>query len=392
MSPDTMVYPRANTVPTGVGIRRLAAWSAWAKFREMHDFVRPDGVKRRRSGRKGRRGRTCLPWRLGCDGSAKRSNAPGRDQFGRPLIVDLRGHVRVRGPRGLPPDAPADRPGLTPSVEAVVSSLGSAGQIVGSTLNNRTARMRWFAAFLEAQGVQDLDEVTPAQVVDFVDSRRGSGARATLSERHSRRAAVRMLYKEAGRLGLAKTNPALDLDLPPRQPIRTRPLLDSEIEIGRSYALRSVKDLRRSVAWALSEATGRTCEIGHVRVADVDVPGSRVWLSGSSAIDARWGHLTPWGMAQVIRRLEVAEVADESLIVWRSEPRTLRASCSQAVTETLRAAGLHGPHVRPRSIVAWAGRRALDGGVPIERVTLLLGMRSMDEAADFLCFDWRRRG
>src|SRR5205823_6212835 len=162
-------------------------------------------------------------------------------------------------------------------------------------------------SFLTAQGVKSLNDVTPAHVADFVNSRRSSGALATLSERHSRRGAVRMLFKEARRLGLTHTNPAHDVDLPARQPVRTRPL---------------------------------------------DAP-------------------------------------EESLIVWRSEPKTLRASCSQAVTETLQAAELHGPDVRPRSIVAWAGRRALDSGAPIDRVTLLLGMRSMDEAADFLCFDWR---
>ena len=71
------------------------------------------------------------------------------------------------------------------------------------------------------------------------------------------------------------------------------------------------------------------------------------------------------------------------------EPRALRAACSQAVGESLRAAGLLAPDIRPRSITAWVGAKAIEQGACIDEVARRLGMRSLDQTAELVGLRWR---
>jgi hypothetical protein len=161
-----------------------------------------------------------------------------------------------------------------------------------------------------------------------------------------------MLFREGRRLGMVEGDPTIDLRLPPRSPLATRALTDDEIELCRAYALDSLTQLRRPLAWALSEATGRTSEIYQVRVRDVDLAGLRVYLRGSTRVLPRWAPLTGWGAVQVNRRLRARHLGldpDDRLIVWQVKaPKDPRGAATMAVIETLRAAGIHDePDVRP---------------------------------------------
>jgi hypothetical protein len=95
-----------------------------------------------------------------------------------------------------------------------------------------------------------------------------------------------------------------------------------------------------------------------------------------------------WGLEQASRRLAGDADPIESLIVWRRRPRHLQAASTQAITETLKASRLDAPDVRPISVAAWAGRRLLEDGAPIDEVARRLGMRSLDEVAKLIRFDW----
>jgi integrase len=282
--------------------------------------------------------------------------------------------------------------GLSPRefAAAVVAELSTRGALRPETLAQVSDVIERFGTFLEiSQGIIRIGLVGEEHALAFIDSRRVGGRPVSHGLRRIRRMALRMAFRAGRQMGIVRGDPTIDIQIGPKSHLPARPLTDEEMQRGRSYALRSLTDLRRSIAWALAEATARTSEIGRVRVGDVDAERSKVRLPGSSTVDARLGSLSNWGVAQVHRRLEEARDADESLIVWRSPPKTLRAASSQAITETLRAVGLHGPDVRPRSIVAWAGRKALRDGAPVETVASMLGMRSLDQTADFVCFRWR---
>jgi integrase/recombinase XerC len=138
----------------------------------------------------------------------------------------------------------------------------------------------------------------------------------------------------------------------------------------------------------LAEASARTGEIGLVRISNLDLDRERIWLPGVPGADARWGYFTDWGLAQVWRRIHGEADAGAFLVVWRREPKNARAASSQALRETLRAAGLVAPEIKPRSITAWAGRALFDRGAPLDEVARRLGMRSLDQTASFIGFDW----
>jgi hypothetical protein len=283
--------------------------------------------------------------------------------------------------------------GLSAVVEAVIASLVAGRGLRSSTLTNRAARMRRFASFAHAQGVHDLDAVSPGQVATFVGARRASGVKPTQSERESRLSGIRLLYREARKLGMARSEPTLDLRVPHRSPISARPLIDPEVDLGRHHAVRK-KDLRPAVCWALAESTARTSEMPHIRVSDLDVEAGTVHLHGCPTTDDRVGRLTPWGAAQLRRRLELITVREGHDPILMGEgrwddPDEGRAAATMAIVAVLRSARLSAPGVNPRSIPAWAGATALADGAPIDEVARLLGMRSLDQAAEFIGLKWR---
>jgi integrase len=292
----------------------------------------------------------------------------------------------------------ADQPagGVTPMelVVAVVTSLVEDAVLLPETLAWRAEDMRRFGNFVERGfGVTQAASITEDHVLAFRSSPRLNGREPSAGTARARHFAISLLLSRGRVLGLIPFDPTLDLASPPR-PTRllTRALADDEIELGRCWAINSATSLRRPIAWALSEATAWTSEIGSARIEDADIDHLRVWLHGSSTKDSRWGYLTDWGAIQIERRLRKAKDLDPAapLVAWRTPPKAGRAAASQAVKETLAAAGLNrDPAVRPRSIVAWRGRSLLAEGQDFAQVARALGYRSLDEAAAFVDFTWR---
>jgi integrase/recombinase XerC len=177
--------------------------------------------------------------------------------------------------------------------------------------------------------------------------------------RHLRRLSIRLLFRVARSSGHVLGDPTLDLRLPPRSLLSTRPLADEEVLVCRGAAQWSLEDTRRAAAWALAEATSRTAELPFITVADVDLERSRVWIHGGGRAAERWGYLDDWGVEHISRRLAV--VGEESavpIVYAGGDPAGAGqvAACT-AIQEVLVRAGLGRRDARHR----WrrAGRRIL---------------------------------
>jgi integrase/recombinase XerC len=240
-------------------------------------------------------------------------------------------------------------------------------------------------------GITGLAEVTPDIARAFVRATSGSGHAPSVSTMHWRRTALRLLFRAARRAGIVDGDATLDIGLPPRSSLSTRPLTDDEVGLCRSVAQWSLNGSRRAAVWALAEATCRSSELPHISADDVDLSSGRVWIAGGKATDRREGLLTGWGLAQVRARIQELDEPTRPLVyAGRSPAGPGQVSGAAALVDVLTRAGLHHePDVRPGSVAAWAGRRVLDETGRIELAAKALGVRSLDRAAGIVAWDWR---
>lgn len=285
-------------------------------------------------------------------------------------------------------DAPND---LQVATEAALEHL--ARTWVSAAQAERVGRIvRGFARYCaRGHGLAHLDEVTPEVASAFVDAPGQPGEPPSLPARHLRRSALRLLYRAGRAAGLCQGDPTLDVILPPRDQLHTRPLADGEVVLCRAAASWSLSDRRRAAAWALAEATCRSREVGHITRGDVDLAGGRVWIHGGRVTSDRWGDLDDWGCDQLARRLEQLSDDPSTPVVYEgglAEEVGQISSCL-AVRDVLVRAGLgREPGARPASVAAWKGNAWLRAGLPIDEVTRRLGLRSLDRAAAFVGWDW----
>jgi integrase/recombinase XerC len=281
-------------------------------------------------------------------------------------------------------------------VELATRQLERNGGLAGPSVARLTQLQGRFSQFLtNGLGVGTADRVLPEHVRAFVESRTRDGRPPSIATMHLRRSAVRLLYREARSAGLTDSDPARNLHLPARSSLRTRPLTDDEVALCRSSSVKTLSDTRQPAAFAFAEATARCAEMPAITVEDLDLERARVWLKGTSATVARWAHLTPWGADQVARRIARLTAASTTRIICPKSRTSSSAAASahRAVAEVLRRAGLSSePDVRPNSIVAWRGTKALAEGAGIEKVAVLLGVRSLDRAALLIGWDWQEGG
>ena len=287
-------------------------------------------------------------------------------------------------------------------VEAAVRSWRSSGEFTEQTLLRGEETVHRFVRRLQAQGVADVAAITPLHCQGFLDAMTRDGRPPELATRHSRRVALRMLFRALRELGATNLDPTLDLALPPRTSRVARPLTDPEVTLGRSAARLGIAgsgSLQRAVAWALAEATAVTSEVSTVRLCDLDNPQQPryVELPGTRRVDPRLGELSDWGAAVVGRQTQLLRdrgLSSNTLLTYRGNgapgQHVAQAAVCNAIAAVLAAAGLADePDVRPASVRNWAGRRLYDAGMPLERVATRLGSRSLDAAAEDIALDWR---
>ncbi len=286
---------------------------------------------------------------------------------------------------------PATAGAVSPSSLAALVKQRIAGQdsMAPVSLIRVSDLIDGFAKFLSVSAVERATEINEAHADAFVRSLTRSGSEPSLATMHLRRSALRIFFREARALDILSIDPTQALVLPPRSYRDLRPLTDKEVDRCRSFAEGMIGEARYAVAWALAEATARVAELGATRPCDVDIRGGRVWLAGSPNTESRCAKLTDWGSEQLDALLSAKPrpIADRPLLV---PGKASRSTLHALIASTLRRAGLADqPGVRPNSIAAWRGAKELAAGASIEKVALLLGMRSLDRAAAFIGFDWR---
>lgn len=302
------------------------------------------------------------------------------------------------------PEPGTPRPGapLGDQVAAALRVWKSRGEFSEQTLLRATETVGRFQKRLVASGVTRAEDVTTSDCLGFIDAITKHGTAPELATRHSRRVAVRMLFRTWRELGYEVGDPTLDLDLPPRTTRAARPLTDAEVVLCRAAARLGAAggtSLQRAVAWALAEATAVTSEVSAIRLCDLDSPDAPrfVELPGTRRVDARVGELTDWGAAVVGRQvalLRERSLPATTLLTYRGRGKpgqhVAQAAVCNAIGAVLDAAGLAGEQdVRPASVRNWAGRRLYDAGMPLERVARRLGSRTLDAAAEDIALEWR---
>ncbi len=274
----------------------------------------------------------------------------------------------------------------------VIDALHASRTLSAQSLPHVVDLVERFCRFCQqASQIDSLSELSASEAESFVRAPTSGGEPAPATM-HLRRSALRMAFRTARELGLADSDPTLDLVLPPRSPLKTRALTDEEVALCRGASLRTLTSTRLSAAWALAESSARTSELGRVRVRDLDLAGDRVRLRGSALAQPRWAPLSAWGGLHLERRLrDVGEDTERCVLPEGqsgSDYHRQAASCV-AVSDTLKRAGLAmEPDVRPLSVVAWAGRQVLAETGRIDEVARRLGVRSLDRTAALIGFDW----
>ncbi len=129
-----------------------------------------------------------------------------------------------------------------------------------------------------------------------------------------------------------------------------------------------------------------------VEVAHLRLDERIVSLPGSHKRAPRIGHLTGWGVDQLAHRVEQLGGAPGARIVFDGARRggSGQASVSGALYKVLVRAGLDDdPGLRASSLPAWAGRKVFEQSGSIDQTARALGVRSLDQAARIIRWDWR---
>ena len=243
--------------------------------------------------------------------------------------------------------------------------------------------------FFESLSIRRMADVSPAVAAAFVGARLGSGLPASVPTQHNRRTALRFLFRVARRHGCVVADPTVDLVLPPRSSLPTRPLVDSEIELCRDVAWWTSS--RAAAAWALAEATARGAEIALVGPDDVDLDAGVVRLRGGARTEPRRAALTEWGVA-ALRRRTVRPRAPLSPMPGPGggSPARCRRAGRSARCSSVPGSPVNLTSGRRRWRRGPAGARSTESG-RIEDAARVMGVRSLDRAARLIGVSWTDR-
>ncbi len=296
-----------------------------------------------------------------------------------------------------------DQLDVATAVDMAVAEWHTAGAFTQQTLDRCSETLGRFRTRLAAQGVTTVAAISPPHCSGFVDAVTRAGDPPELTTRHARRTSLRMFFRTLRELGFDVGDPTIDLRLPARTSTAARPLTELEITLGRAASRLGAaggSSLQRAVCWALAEATAVTSEISHIRLGDLDDLDEPRWvrLPGTTRHDPRMGELSDWGSAVISRHVATLQTAPNwstaTLLAYRGRgtagQAAAQAAVCNAVGAVLASVSLSDEaDVRPGSVRNWAGRNLFDGGLPLEKVAVRMGARSLDTVAEDIALKWR---
>ncbi|WP_328299289.1 hypothetical protein OG389_16725 [Streptomyces sp. NBC_00435] len=285
-------------------------------------------------------------------------------------------------------------------VLAVWEELVVRGEMSKQSFGRFVQLLHRFEHFAAAHGVSKFGGIAQSVAAGFIDAhgrtRHGHVAPAALATRYLRRSVLRMCFTTARELHLTETDPTWGIELPPRVKGGTRPLNDDEAIAIRRAAEYVDRPTRHAAAAALALAGGFSGEIGHIRPADLDVTGHRVWMHGSTKTLPRWCPLDAWGMRVLvarIRHLENTATAGRSPLAVSAQAGSdeqVQARVCVALRDLLKRIGLGSDSsVRPASVTAYAGWETFTRTGRIEAAARHLGLASLDSTAALIGHHWQ---
>jgi integrase/recombinase XerC len=244
---------------------------------------------------------------------------------------------------------------------------------------------RAFAERLAMAGRCSWTAATPDDCAVFVRSATRKGRRPSPATLHVRRSALRAVYRSLRATGATQVDPTIDLVLPPRSVRTARPLDDDEVAL-----LRVVATGRTAVVVALCGAGATTTEATTV-IAEHVTGGPRpvLDLPGVSRISPRSVTLDQWAAA--VLDAHRPDYGQPFVVVGGSAPGSqgAQAAACNVLRRLFADCGIAGPDVRPASLRLHAAASAHRRTGRIEDAAAVLGVASLDAAADAVHWDWR---
>lgn len=235
-------------------------------------------------------------------------------------------------------------------------------------------------------GTTAVEEVDRELICRFVTALVGRRQPSENTVR-TRIAALRYLFKELRKLGLADHDPTLDLSAPAssHQPYR---LTDEDVDACRWVARTAVAAAERySCVFAAGEAGASTGEIGQIVWGDVAADGRSLLLAGADVGRPRVVVPTEWG-ASVLRRAHCAHEDRDALATLRSSGyHSQRTAVAHVLREIFARAGIDKAS-EPRSLTAWAAHRVFKEAGQLEVAALAIGYQSLDRTARLIGYGW----
>ncbi|RLU94841.1 integrase [Streptomyces griseocarneus] len=285
--------------------------------------------------------------------------------------------------------------------EAIALVGGQWEQAVGAgAMSEQTAEkfaglLGRFGHFASAHGVSELGDVDASLTEAFIlargRSRRGEVAESAVATRRLRRSVLRCFFRTARHLLLTADDPAQDIVLPERPGRQTRPLDADEASLVRHFAQLTEAATRHAATVALALAGVHSAEIGYILPTDVDCDDGWVQAPGSTRIISRRCPLDEWASRAIDRR--ISQLPDSSMPVVGSAtgtPAQRQARVGVTLRDVLVRAGLgDDPALRPASLTAHSALMTFENTGRIEDAARLLGMASLDRAADLVGYQWQ---
>ena len=264
----------------------------------------------------------------------------------------------------------------------------------GSTIARFEQEMVRFLARLDAREVESFADATELDCAEFLWSPTRRSRIPATHTMHVRRSALRAFFSTAAQLELCPTDPTVGLIVPPKTGRACRPLDADEMMLVQLTALaRVMNPLRTASVVALAGATATTGELPQITWRDVDLDAGTIVLPGAFPIAPRTGHLSDWGAGQLARfKQKTGGVGDDPVVHrGRSAPDSHvgQASMSRMLGRLLADAGLTDIDIKPTSIRLYRPAALVADGGKIEDAALMLGVGSLDAAADAIAYRWR---